>query len=205
MAKVDFQILENNKMKPHSFYGKTVNKSTLTFDDMVEKACEGTSIEPEIMQGAVSRYMRKVKELLLMGYRVPLGKNFLFVYPCIDLSVKDQVDKDGNVIKAVTIDDVNAQAAKGRVAASVSPVFSKKFDTEVQWRRVGKDGKPVAGSDDDEEEEDATQVDPAGDGTGGNSGAQGAGSEGNGAGSGSGEGSSSGDNGGGNGGDNLEG
>ncbi|MBP5714805.1 MAG: hypothetical protein J6X07_08930 [Prevotella sp.] len=204
MAKVDFQILENNKMKPHSFYGKTVNKSTLTFDDMVEKACEGTSIEPEIMQGAVSRYMRKVKELLLMGYRVPLGKNFLFVYPCIDLSVKDQVDKDGNVIKAVTIDDVNAQAAKGRVAASVSPVFSKKFDTEVQWRRVGKDGKPVVGGD-NEEEEDATQVDPAGDGTGGNSGAQGAGSEGNGAGSGSGEGSGSGDNGGGNGGNDLEG
>lgn len=68
---------------------------TLTYDEVCEKACDKTSIEPSLMKADVTEYMKKAQELLLMGYRVPLGDQFLFIYPSINVSVKDEVTPNG--------------------------------------------------------------------------------------------------------------
>ena len=151
MAKVKYIIRENTKLKPHSFYAQAINTGTLTYDEVCEKACKKTNIEPSAMRAAVTEYMDKVQELLLMGYRVPLGDQFLFLYPSINVSVKDQVNETtGEVIKPATADMVKVSSAVGKVGASVSPKFSKRFDLEVGWQRVDDKGQEVA------DEEDAT-------------------------------------------------
>ena len=151
MAKVKYIVRENTRMAPHSFYAQAVATGTLTYDEVCEKACKKTNIEPSLMRAAVTEYMDKVQELLLMGYRVPLGDQFLFLYPSINVSVKDEVNETtGEVIKPATADMVKVASAIGKVAATVSTKFSKRFDMEVSWQRIDAKGNEL------EDEEDIT-------------------------------------------------
>ena len=148
MAKVKYIVRENTRMTPHSFYAQAVATGTLTYDEVCEKACDKTSIEPSLMKAAVTEYMKKAQELLLMGYRVPLGDQFLFIYPSINVSVKDQVNETtGEVIKPATADMVKVASAIGKVAATVSTKFSKRFDLEVSWQRIDAKGNEMEDDD----------------------------------------------------------
>ena len=149
MPKVKYIVRENTKVGTHSFYAQAINTGTLTFDEMCDKACDKTSIEPSLMKAAVTEYMKKAQELLLMGYRVPLGDQFLFIYPSINVSVKDQINETtGEVIKPATADMVKVASAIGKVGASVSPKFSKHFDLEVGWQRIDDKGQELPDDDD---------------------------------------------------------
>lgn len=170
MAKVKYVVRENTRMAPHSFYAQAVATGTLTYDEVCEKACDKTSIEPSLMKAAVTEYMKKAQELLLMGYRVPLGDQFLFIYPSINVSVKDEVNPDtGAVIKPATADMVKVASAIGKVAATVSTKFSKRFDLEVSWQRVDDKGNEV----EDDDITDNGNQNGQGTGTGGNTGGNG--------------------------------
>ena len=160
MAKVKYYAKENTKLGTHSFYAVPVPNGTLTFDEVCEEACRNTSVEPSFMKAAVAEYMKAVKSNVLKGFRVPLGDQFLTIYPNLNASVKDAKDKDGNLVVA-TAKMLTANKGKSRLGASVSIKFSQQFAQEVSWQKIDeRTGAAV------EDEEDIT-VAPGGDTPGG--------------------------------------
>lgn len=160
MAKVKYYAKENTKLGTHSFYAVPVPNGTLTFDEVCEEACRNTSVEPSFMKAAVAEYMKAVKSNVLKGFRVPLGDQFLTIYPNLNASVKDAKDNDGNLVVA-TAKMLTANKGKSRLGASVSIKFSQQFAQEVSWQKIDeRTGAAV------EDEEDIT-VAPGGDTPGG--------------------------------------
>ncbi len=149
MGQVKFKVVENKKIGTHSFYAVPVVNGTLSFDELCEEACDGKSVEPSIMKACVQEYMNTAARNILKGFRVPLGENFLFLYPNIQASVKDVKDSTGTVTRAATADDVDVQKGLSRVGCTVSPKFSERFASEVSWTRVDpKTGEAVNPADD---------------------------------------------------------
>lgn len=160
MSTVKFKILENNTLKPHSFYAVPVATGRLTFDEVCEEASDGKSVTPATMRMCVSEYMKAAQRELIRGFRVPLGEDFLTLYPNIHVAVRDTVDKDGKTIKA-TADMVHVSQALSRVGCSVSGKFSARFAQNVSWQRVD----PVTGSpitDEDVTDQDGTKTEGSG-------------------------------------------
>jgi hypothetical protein len=151
MAKIKYQVLESNIGGVHSTFAKAIATGALTFDEMCEKACEDSSVEPEIMKAAVARYMKKAQEFLVLGYRIPLGIDFITLRPVLQCSVKDVLNDDGTVKTAATADMVRANNGVSKVGATVSPKFSKIFELKTKWQKVTATGAAV-----DDDEEDAT-------------------------------------------------
>lgn len=149
MAKVKYYAKENTKLGTHSFYAVPVPNGTLTFNELCEEACRNTSIEPSIMKAAVSEYMKTVQSNVLKGFRVPVGEQFITVYPNLNVSVKDTKNQDGTVKEVATAKMVTASKGKSRLGASVSINFSKQFAMEVSWQKVDETGAAI-------EEEDIT-------------------------------------------------
>ena len=147
MAKVKYYAKENTKLGTHSWYAVPVPNGTLTFEELCQEACENTSIEPSIMRAAVTEYMKVVKRNVLKGFRVPVGDQFITVYPNLNCSVKDTKNQDGTVKEAATAKMVTASKGKSRLGASVAINFSKQFAMEVSWQKVDETG--AAGEEED--------------------------------------------------------
>lgn len=135
MAKVMYYAKENTKVGTHSFYPVPVPNGTLTFNEVCEDACRNTSIEPSIMKAAVAEYMETVQANVLKGFRVPVGEQFITVYPNLNASVKDTEDKQGNKTVA-TAKMLTANNGRSRLGASVSIKFSQEFASQVSWQKV---------------------------------------------------------------------
>lgn len=140
--KTRYKILENKNLGTHSFYAVAVPTGTLTFDDVCEEACDGKSVTPATMRMCVEEYMRAARRELLRGFRVPLGDQFLYLYPNIAASAKDTVDATGKVTKVATAEDVKLGSAVSRVGCSVSMKLSEYFAANVSWQRVD----PITGA-----------------------------------------------------------
>lgn len=167
MSTIKYKILENNTLKPHSFYAVPVATGRLTFDEVCEEASDGKSVTPATMRMCVSEYMKAAQRELIRGFRVPLGEDFLTLYPNIHMTVRDSVDKDGKTIKA-TADMVRVSQALSRVGCSVSGKFSVRFAQSVSWQRVD----PVTGTpivEDDITDKDETKTGSGGTSSGGTS------------------------------------
>lgn len=136
MAKIRYFVRENSRLGRHSYYAVPYPNGTLTFQELCEEACENTSIEYPVMVAAVSFFIKVVQRNLLKGYRTQLGDDFVTLYPNISLSVKDEVDEHGNVVKAATAKMVTAANAKSRLGATVHPKFSSVFASNVSWQKV---------------------------------------------------------------------
>lgn len=142
MAKIKYKVLENTRMGTHSFYTVPVPHGTLSFEEVIKEACANTDITPSIMRAAVTEYMKAAQNNLLKGFRVPVGEEFLFLYPNLKVSVKDELNQDGSVKKAATASMVVPSKQKTRLGCSVSSKYSNLFAAEVNWQRVD----PVTGS-----------------------------------------------------------
>ena len=79
--------------------------------------------------------MKVVKRNVLKGFRVPLGDQFITVYPNLQLSVKDHKDDEGNLVKA-TAKMLVASNGRSRLGATVSTKFSQEFANSVSWQKV---------------------------------------------------------------------
>ena len=159
-AKVKYYAKENTKLGTHSFYAVPVPNGTLTFNEVCEEACRNTSIEPSIMKAAVAEYMKTVQSNVLKGFRVPVGEQFITVYPNLNASVKDTEDNKGNKTVA-TAKMLTANKGKSRLGASVSIKFSQEFASQVSWQKIDeRTGAAI-------EDEDITD---GGSSSGGNSG-----------------------------------
>jgi len=143
MSKIQFYVDENSKTGTHSFFAKTKPYQRLEFGEVAESACQGTSIEPEVMKAAVALYMKKAQELLKQGNRVALGEKFITLVPQVKCSVKDVLNPDGTVKTAATADMVKPQKQDAIIGATVSTVFSDEFRQSVSWQRVDKQGNVI--------------------------------------------------------------
>lgn len=137
MARVKYTVRENKKLGKHSFYAVPIPNDTLTFAELCREACDNTSIEPSIMQAAVTDFMKVVQRNVLKGFRCNLGDKFLTVYPNLQCSVKD-TDK----VKA-TAKMVNAANGRSRLGCTVSIKFSQQFAAEVSWQKVDDRGVAI--------------------------------------------------------------
>ena len=111
MAKIRYFVRENSRLGRHSYYAVPYPNGTLTFQELCEEACENTSIEYPVMVAAVSFFIKVVQRNLLKGYRTQLGDDFVTLYPNISLSVKDELDEQGNVVLSVVkkVEDTETQ------------------------------------------------------------------------------------------------
>ena len=118
---------------------------------------------------------------------MPLGEDFLTLYPNIRASVKDTKDKEGKTIVA-TPDKVRVAYGLSKIGCSVSRQFSAEFAQKVEWQRVdAQTGLPVEGDEDITDDAGTTGGKTSeGSGTGTGSDTQSGGSTGGGTGSGSG-------------------
>ena len=157
MAKVKYYAKENTKTGTHSFYAVPVPNGTLTFDELLQEAMDGKSVEPSIARACVTEFMKAVKRNVLKGFRCQLGDQFLTVYPNLQLSVKD-TEKDGKTVVA-TADMLNAANGKSRLGCTVAAKFSREFADEVSWQKV--DPNTAASADAGEDITDDTTDNPS--------------------------------------------
>ena len=144
MGKVKYFAKERTAFGIHTCYAVPVPNGTLTFDELCREACRNTSIEPSLMKAAVTEYMEVVQANVLKGFRVPVGEQFLTVYPSLSVSVHDTTDKEGNPVKATT-KMVTANKGKSRLGASVAVKFSQQFAQNVSWQKIDeRSGAEVA-------------------------------------------------------------
>ena len=135
MAIIKYQVKENNTVGTHSFYAVAQSFSTLDFNDLAEDVVEGLGISPSMVKTVLDRYMLVAKRNVLRGHRVKFG-DLLTIYPQISCSVKDELDKEGNVTKAATIDMFNIAGAKSSIGATISQAVQQSFAGSVSWKRV---------------------------------------------------------------------
>ena len=138
MAKVKYYAKENTKVGTHSFYAVPVPNGTLTFNEVCEEACRNTSIEPSIMKAAVAEYMKTVQSNVLKGFRVPVGEQFITVYPNLNVSVKDTKDSKTGEVTVATAKMVMAKKGKSRLGASVSIKF---FASKAAWPSAARSSR----------------------------------------------------------------
>ena len=155
MSKIKYAVKENKKLGTHSFYAVPVVNGSLSFDEVVNEACNNTSIEPSFMAAAVKEYMKAVQRNVQKGFRVPVGESFLFVYPNIRVSAKDYTDKKTGQLVVATADMVSARAAESRLGCTVATKFSQEFAANVQWQRIDATGAAVDEPDDVTDDENA--------------------------------------------------
>ena len=136
MAKIKYYAKENTKVGTHSFYAVPLPAGTLTFDEVCEEACANTSIEPSILRAAVTEYMKTVQRNVLKGFRVPLGDQFITVYPNLTASVKDTKNEKTGEVTVATAKMLTAANAKSRLGATVHTKFSQTFAQNVSWQKV---------------------------------------------------------------------
>lgn len=151
MATIKYVIKENTTVGTHSFFASPKSYSTLTSDDIKDEVAEGMGLSPEIVASIIRRYMQVVVRNVQRGHRVKMA-DVLTVYPQISCSVKDELDADGNVVKAATADMLNVATAKSTIGATISQAVQQQFASSVSWKR---DGEPT----DDADSTDTTPTD----------------------------------------------
>lgn len=149
MSKVKYIAKENTKLGTHSFYAVPVPNGTLTFEELLEEACDDNTFNKSEMRGCVEQFMKVVQRNVLKGFRVPVGTDFLTIYPNLQLSVKDHVENGINVV--ATAEMLNASNGKSRLGATVSAKFSREFADNVSWQKVS------IATDADDTQEDITE------------------------------------------------
>lgn len=151
-VKIKYYARENTKLKPHSFYAQPIPNGLYGFEEICRQASRNTSIEAHTIRAAVEEYMNIAMQKLLDGFRVELGPAFVTLGPGLTAKVKDEMNEDGTVKKAVTANDLTAVGAKSRVTAVVNSEFSHTFERSVRWQKTDKAGNPL-----EPDEDDATQ------------------------------------------------
>ena len=81
---------------------------------------------------------------------LPKGrKNFLTVYPNIQLSVKDTEDPETHAPIVATAEMLNAANGKSRLGCTVAAKFSRQFSDEVSWQKVDPQAAAAASGEED--------------------------------------------------------
>lgn len=136
MATIKYQVKENTTIGTHSFFAQAVSYSTLDISDLADEISESIGVSPALIVAIIQRYATVAERQVMRGHRVKLG-DLLTLYPQISVSVKDELDEKGNVVKAITADKFSIVGAKSSIGATLSQTVQQKFASSVSWKRVG--------------------------------------------------------------------
>lgn len=137
MPTIKYQVKENNTIGTHSFYAQAVSYSTLDISDLASEVAESIGISPSTVKMVLERYAVVAERSIMRGHRVKLG-NLLTFYPQISASVKDELDKEGHVVKKATADMLSIAGCKSTIGATISQAVQQQFAAGVSWKRVGE-------------------------------------------------------------------
>ena len=137
MATIKFTVKENTTVGTHSFYAQAVSYSTLDISDLASEVAENIGISPSTVKMVLERYAVVAERSIMRGHRVKLG-DLLTFYPQISASVKDELDKEGHVVKKATADMLSIAGCKSTIGATVSQAVQQQFAAGVSWKRVGE-------------------------------------------------------------------
>ena len=137
MATIKYTIKENNTVGTHSFYAQAVSYNTLDISDLASEVAESIGVSPSTVKMVLERYAVVAERSIMRGHRVKLG-DFLTFYPQISASVKDELDKEGNVVKKATADMLSIAGCKSTIGATISQAVQQQFAAGVSWKRVGE-------------------------------------------------------------------
>lgn len=144
MANIKYTVKENTSIGTHSFYAQAVSYNTLDISDLAEEVAEGTTITPSLVQMIIERYATVAERNVMRGHRVKFG-NLLTFYPQISASVKDELGKDGKVVKKATADMLSITGCKSTIGATISQAVQQQFAARVSWKRVGENDAVAKG------------------------------------------------------------
>ena len=136
MATIKYQVKENTTIGTHSFFAQAVSFSTLDISDLADEISESIGVSPALIVAIIQRYATVAERQVMRGHRVKLG-DLLTLYPQISVSVKDELDEMGKVVKKVTADQFTIMGAKSSIGATLSQTVQQKFASSVSWKRVG--------------------------------------------------------------------
>ena len=134
MAIIKYQVKENTTLGTHSFFAQAVSYSTLDISDLAEEISESIGVSPALIAAIVQRYATVAERQVMRGHRVKLG-DLLTLYPQISVSVKDELDEKGNVVKAITADKFSIVGAKSSIGATLRPAEVRILGTVEACRQ----------------------------------------------------------------------
>lgn len=135
MAEIKYSVKENTNLGTHSFYAVAQSYSTLDFNDLADEVVEGLGISPEMVPTILTRYVRVATRNVLRGHRVKIG-DLMTIYPQLSCSVKDELNDDGTLKKAVTLDMFSLAGAKSTIGATIAQSVQQRFSSSVSWKRI---------------------------------------------------------------------
>ena len=176
MATIKYQVKENTTIGTHSFFAQAVSYSTLDISDLAEEISESIGVSPALIAAIVQRYATVAERQVMRGHRVKLG-DLLTLYPQISVSVKDELDENGKVVKKVTADQFTIVGAKSTIGATLSQTVQQKFASSVSWKRVGSSATYGTSDGDNTPTDGGTPGGNTGGASGGDSASSGSGNE----------------------------
>ena len=176
MATIKYQVKENTTIGTHSFFAQAVSYSTLDISDLAEEISESIGVSPALIVAIVQRYATVAERQVMRGHRVKLG-DLLTLYPQISVSVKDELDEMGKVVKKVTADQFTIMGAKSSIGATLSQTVQQKFASSVSWKRVGSSDTYGTSDGDNTPTDGGTPGGNTGGASGGDSASSGSGNE----------------------------
>lgn len=176
MATIKYQVKENTTLGTHSFFAQAVSYSTLDISDLAEEISESIGISPALIVAIIQRYATVAERQVMRGHRVKLG-DLLTLYPQISVSVKDELDEMGKVVKKVTADQLTIMGAKSSIGATLSQAVQQKFASSVSWKRVGSSDTYGTSDGDNTPTDGGTPGGNTGGASGGDSASSGSGNE----------------------------
>ena len=176
MATIKYQVKENTTIGTHSFFAQAVSYSTLDISDLADEISESIGVSPALIAAIVQRYATVAERQVMRGHRVKLG-DLLTLYPQISVSVKDELDEHGKVVKKVTADQFTIVGAKSTIGATLSQTVQQKFASSVSWKRVGSSDTYGTSDGDNTPTDGGTPGGNTGGASGGDSASSGSGNE----------------------------
>lgn len=176
MATIKYQVKENTTIGTHSFFAQAVSYSTLDISDLAEEISESIGISPALIVAIIQRYATVAERQVMRGHRVKLG-DLLTLYPQISVSVKDELDENGKVVKKATSDQFTIVGAKSSIGATLSQTVQQKFASSVSWKRVGSSDTYGTSDGDNTPTDGGTPGGNTGGASGGDSASSGSGNE----------------------------
>ena len=176
MATIKYQVKENTTIGTHSFFAQAVSYSTLDISDLAEEISESIGVSPALIVAIIQRYATVAERQVMRGHRVKLG-DLLTLYPQISVSVKDELDEQGKVVKKVTADQFTIMGAKSSIGATLSQTVQQKFASSVSWKRVGSSDTYGTSDGDNTPTDGGTPGGNTGGASGGDSASSGSGNE----------------------------
>lgn len=134
---LDFEAIENKTSGTHSYYARAVSKGTVGLEELLTDAFSDTGTDPYYAMMIFYKIRREIMRKLKKGMRCDLD-GLMTLSPALRLSVKDSVDKNGDVVPADQ-KDMNPQDGETYISVEMNKKFVDELKRSIYWRRIKSD------------------------------------------------------------------